>query len=294
MMSPLKQLLLRSWYYASLPLRRCDYSVRASQGQLPVAVLFYHRVADRTANDWTISCRRFLRQIRWLQKHRQLVSLSEAQRLIRNGCYDRMAVSITFDDGYADNSHWALPLLVEEGIPVTYFVSARHVLDGEPFPHDVQAGRPLPPNTVDELRWLAKSGVEIGCHTRTHADLGRINDPATLHDEVVAARDDLESSIDCRIRYFAFPFGQRENLNEAAVRIAREAGYEGVCSAYGDYNMPDVGADPFHLKRIHGDPELIRFKNWLTLDPRKLPPHPSGREQPTAAAYSRTPMHATK
>ena len=51
-------------------------------------------------------------------------------------------------------------------------------------------------------------------------------------------------------------------------QLAREAGFAGVCSAYGGYNVP--GDDPFHLQRIHADPDIIRLKNWLTVDPRKL------------------------
>ena len=142
------------------------------------------------------------------------------------------------------------------------------------------------------IRALAKSGVEIGCHTRTHADLGKTDDSDTIYDEVVTARNDLENAIDCRIRYFAFPFGQQHNLNEEAIRVARHAGYEAVCSAYGEYNLP--GSDTFHLKRIHGDPELIRFKNWLTLDPRKLPWHGSDARQSSAIGFSQPQIHVTK
>src|SRR5206468_851008 len=67
---------------------------------------------------------------------------------------------------------------------------------------------------------------------------------------------------------FAFPYGQHENLSAEAIRIAFEARYAGVCSAYGGYNFP--GDDSFHLRRFHADCEFIRFKNWLTVDPRKL------------------------
>ena len=73
------------------------------------------------------------------------------------------------------------------------------------------------------------------------------------------------------VRYFAFPYGQHENLSAAAFRMAFDAGYAGVCSAYGGYNFP--GDDPFHLRRFHADEEFIRFVNWMTVDPRKLRMH---------------------
>ena len=41
-----------------------------------------------------------------------------------------------------------------------------------------------------------------------------------------------------------------------------------VCSAYGGYNYP--GDDPFHVHRIPAVCEMLRLKNWLTADPRKI------------------------
>jgi hypothetical protein len=65
-----------------------------------------------------------------------------------------------------------------------------------------------------------------------------------------------------------FPYGLHQNLSGLAIETARKIGYASVCSAYGGYNFP--GDDAFHLQRIHADPETIRLKNWLTVDPRKL------------------------
>ena len=76
-------------------------------------VLFYHRVADTHPNQWTISTKLFERQMRWLRDRFDVISLREAQQRIRRGTNSRMAVSITFDDGYADNCDFAIPLLHE-------------------------------------------------------------------------------------------------------------------------------------------------------------------------------------
>lgn len=231
-------------------------------------VLFYHRIADDRANEWTCPFDLFRRQINWLKRHFDLVSLAEAQERIRRGRNDRAAVSVTFDDGYADNCLRAMPLVINERVPCTYFVSTRHVMTGTPFAHDVRRGKPLAPNTVAQLRELAAAGIEIGAHTRTHCDLGAVDQPARLDDEVVAAGAELSAAIGRRVGYFAFPFGQYANLNDEVFRAAEAAGYEGVCSAYGGYNFP--GDEAFHLQRIHADDDMIRFKNWLTVDPRKL------------------------
>ncbi len=266
----LRRLALGAWYYATLPFRRLRKA-----GGAPVTVLYYHRVADTDPNSWTISNRRFARQIAWLQRRFDLISLEEAQRRIRAADSPRPAVALTFDDGYAENCDYALPLLIEKQIPCTYFVASSFVRENWPFPHDVAAGRPLPVNTPQQIRDLAEAGIDIGAHTRSHADLGRVTDLRVLHEEVVLARRELEAMAGRPVRYFAFPYGLHRNLNAAAFTLAQEAGYWGVCSAYGGYNV--AGGDAFHLQRFHGDPDLLRIKNWTTVDPRK--------------AYSVTPFH---
>ena len=263
-----KEILLNSYYYATLPSRRSAATLRAANYSEPVQILFYHRVADDHPNDWTMSTRSFARQVRWLRTRFDIVSLSEAQARITSGQNQRPTACITFDDGYADNRRSAIPLLLSHRIPFTYFVSTNHLLDGESFPHDVAAGHPLPVNTLTHLREMAAAGVEIGAHTRSHANLGGDLSHDNLTEEIVGSKYELEKAIGRDIRYFAFPYGKHENLSAAAFRIAHEAGFNGVCSAYGGYNFP--GDDAFHLRRFHADCEFIRFKNWLTIDPCKL------------------------
>ncbi len=73
-------------------------------------------------------------------------------------------------------------------------------------------------------------------------------------------------------------------MQPAAFELAFEAGYDGVCSAYGAYNFP--GDDPFHLQRIHADEDLLRVRNWLSVDPRKVkvPRYQYQQPVPTAPA----------
>ncbi len=211
--------------------------------------------------------RSFTRQIDWIASRYDFVSFAEAQRRMRSGVNDRPAVAITFDDGYAENGDFAIPLLLQREIPFTYFVTTGNVLDQTPFPHDQDRGTPLAPNTPEQIAALAASGVEVGAHTRTHADLG-VASEGKIEDEIAGSKEELERIIGAPVRYFAFPFGQHANMTPAGFRIARDAGFEGVCSAYGGYNFP--GDDPFHLQRFHADPEILRLKNWLTVDRRKL------------------------
>ena len=263
-----KRWLLGLYCGGTLPYRLLAAARRSAAGAVPIMVLFYHRVADSQPNPWTMTNRQFARQIRWLHRRFDLVSLAEAQRRICSGRCHRPTVSVTFDDGYADNCTGALPLLIDLGIPCTYFVSTHQVLDGVPFPHDVAAAQPLPVNTAAQLRWMVAHGIEVGAHTQSHADIGAIADPVRLAGELVTCKHQLEAAVNRPVRYFAFPYGQPENMTDEAFHLAREAGYQGICSAYGGYNFP--GDDAFHLRRIHADPEMVRFRNWLAVDPRKV------------------------
>lgn len=266
-MSPWKRIILTGYYHATRPYRALCRSRRMREGRVPIVVLTFHRVANDAASDWTVSRGDFAAQLDWLADRFDLVSLAEAQARIRSGSNRRPTVSITFDDGYAENCDYALPLLIERKVPLTYFVTTSAVLEGWPFPHDLAQGRYLPANTPAQLRELAELGVEIGAHTRTHADLGQLRDPAQLRDEVVGARADLEDALGEPVRYFAFPFGQPRHMQPAAFQLAAEAGYEAVCSAYGGYNWP--GDDAFHLQRFCVDGPPIRTQNAATVDPYK-------------------------
>ena len=263
-----KQPFIGAYSWATQPLRWITATHRNASGQAPVMVLFYHRVADDAPNAWTITWQRFQEQMDWIRHTYRIVSLVEAQRRLASGQNDQPVVAVTFDDGYADNCRAAVPWLIDEGIPFTYFVATRHVLLGEPFAHDVEAGAPQSPNSPEELREMANAGVEIGAHTRRHLDLGAIDDESVLHEEIVGSKRDLEEITGRAVRYFAFPFGMPQNMSSQAFRVAFRAGFWGVCSAYGAYNLP--GADSFHLQRIHGDPSWARFRNWMTVDPRKI------------------------
>lgn len=262
--SPLRDL----YYLATLPQRKQAAAKREEKRQVPVITLFYHRIADEHPNGWSMSNELFQKQINWINERFDITSLEEAQRRIASESNDRPTVCITFDDGYAENCDTALPWLIEQDIPFTYFVTTNNITTGEPFAHDVKNKQPLTPNSAAQIRELAEAGVEIGAHTKSHADLGSITDEQTLFDEIVGSKRDLEQITDRPVRYFAFPFGLPDNLSTTAFQIAFEAGFWGVCSAYGGYNLP--GDDSFHIQRIHGDTEWSRFRNWLTVDPRKL------------------------
>jgi peptidoglycan/xylan/chitin deacetylase (PgdA/CDA1 family) len=76
-----------------------------------------------------IDARTFDWHLATLTKHFNVLPLHDAIKCLKEGCLPARAVSITFDDGYADNVEVALPILWRWQLPATFFV-ATGFLDG--------------------------------------------------------------------------------------------------------------------------------------------------------------------
>lgn len=262
------EFFIKAYQTISSPYRQRCLTAGIKSGTVPISSLFYHRVADRQPTPWTISRRDFQRQMEWLRENFDLLSMDQALDRIEAGFNDRPAVVVTFDDGYAENMDFAMPLLVDYGIPCMYYVATHQILNQESFDHDRNFEMPLYPNSLRDLKKLVRWGIDIGAHTRHHVDLGKVTDPAVLRDEIEGCRRELMHLLDCPVDHFAFPFGQTCNITNQAVQVAKRAGYRSVAGAYGGYNF--VGQNSFFFQRLHGDPSLTRIKNWTTVDPRFL------------------------
>ncbi|MGB7345822.1 MAG: polysaccharide deacetylase family protein [Pirellulaceae bacterium] len=283
----LRDIALRARVAATASRRRARMETLCRQGKAPMFVPFYHRVADQRLNDWTISRSIFAQQVDYCLEHFDPVGLDEVQRRVRNNESHRPTITFTFDDGYAENCEYALPLLVEKQMPTVYFVTVNCVKDQSGFPHDDANGCSLPVNTVDQVRQFSDLGIEIGLHTRSHADFAKVFSADQVRSEIIEAKDELEQMIGRKVRYFAFPFGMPPQLTQAAIEAVYEAGLWGFCSAFGAYNLP--GRDAFHIRRFHGDGEFNRFLNWTSFDPQKVHREPTIRYfLPPATSFAET------
>ena len=234
----------------------------------PACILFYHRVANHTMNDWSIPVRNFQNQMDWILNNAAPASLDEIRQSQLQGHRTKPMVGVTFDDGYSENCKFAIPLLLERKIPMTYFVSTHFVESGEPYPHDVAQGKALRPNSIAEVKRMAAAGVVIGSHSHSHVDFGQRLSRKQLQTEIADARKKLQDWTGQSVDYFAFPFGLKTNMTQSSIDAVFEAGHTCFVSAAGGFNLPDGHAD--HLQRIHGDPGFAAFQNWLTFDPRKV------------------------
>ena len=103
-------------------------------------ILCYHGIcADSLAGEpWVpsyfVTQSAFERQLQYLQRHANLLHLSQAVACLRDGSLPPRCVSITFDDGYANNLELAYPLLKKYQAPATVFLASAYMESGEIFP----------------------------------------------------------------------------------------------------------------------------------------------------------------
>ena len=67
-LTSLKTPLIDMYYLATLPQRKKLAVDREKKSQVPIVVLFYHRVADCHMNSWTISEYAFQSQMKWFAR----------------------------------------------------------------------------------------------------------------------------------------------------------------------------------------------------------------------------------
>jgi peptidoglycan/xylan/chitin deacetylase (PgdA/CDA1 family)/folate-dependent phosphoribosylglycinamide formyltransferase PurN len=211
-------------------------------------VLLYHRVNDTSRDKLTTSVNRFLEHLALLRSRYPVVTLQEAREALAAGNYlGPNVVVITFDDGYADNYECAAPVLEHFRLPATFFVTAGLIGTPRPFAHDGRFPHQFRTLTWDQVEGLAACGFSIGSHGMTHANLARCPLEEARR-EIVESRDLIQRRLGAPVKYFAYPFGGREDVTPTVIGEIRAAGYELIASAYGGVNRNRL--DPSNVVRI--------------------------------------------
>lgn len=96
-----------------------------------LSVLIFHRVLPREDALFPeeMHAARFDRLLSFLKHHWNVMPLGRAIQCLKSAKLPSASLSITFDDGYSDNSTVALPILKRHGMSATFFV-ATGFLDG--------------------------------------------------------------------------------------------------------------------------------------------------------------------
>lgn len=131
-------------------------------GVMP-AILMYHSVSPYSSDPYqvTVSPARFRQQMAWLRaRGLRGVGVGELLAARADGGAAGL-VGLTFDDGYSDFMHYALPVLARYGFAVTVFPLAARL--GGVNTWD-PAGPRKPLMTARQVRQAAEAGMEIGSH----------------------------------------------------------------------------------------------------------------------------------
>jgi len=130
----LKDLLYRSFSKT----RGDQIAWRLDPGRL--RILCYHGICDDryVAEPWLPTCfvteSEFEAQLQYLQRNANVLPLADAVRRLADHSLPPRSVSITFDDGYANNLYLAQPLLQKYGMSATVFLATRYIESGEMYP----------------------------------------------------------------------------------------------------------------------------------------------------------------
>jgi peptidoglycan/xylan/chitin deacetylase (PgdA/CDA1 family) len=173
-------------------------------------VLLYHHIGPArsgTFPELTVSSEKFDRQMRWLARWGYVgIRPSDWLRWLREGTgLPEKAVLITFDDGYADLTEHALPVLRRHRFGAVVFVVTGQV-GGTNTWDEAQGSATHRLMTADQIRYWATQGIEFGAHSRTHVDLTTLT-PNELSDEILGSRNDLIKLLGSRVLSFAYPYG---------------------------------------------------------------------------------------
>jgi peptidoglycan/xylan/chitin deacetylase (PgdA/CDA1 family) len=152
-------------------------------------------------------------------------------------------VGITLDDGYQNNLTHALPVLKKFGFSATcYAVSS---MMGAQNTWDLAIGVPQKNlmTKQDWLTWIA-AGMDVGSHTKTHADLTRLTASQAM-DEMEGSRVELHQTLGYDAKHFCYPYGR---YDASHVAMARQAGYHTATTTR--RGRAAAGDSAFELRRV--------------------------------------------
>jgi len=299
---------LKHWLVvrAPLPMTQCS-GPRLSRA---FGILVYHRVAPHVRGaprpTWNVTPRQLRSQLGGLLSRGYVAwplrKVLEAHR--QGNPIPRCVFVVTFDDGYANNYQFALPILKQLNVPATIFLATGYLDSKLPFPFDDWEGagkasvdsrlwRPLTSEQCDKL--LGSSLIELGAHTHTHCDFRR--HPDHLTEDLGQCVDVLSRRFGVTQPTFAFPYGRRD-LGFSSPPLSNAARAAGVCCALTtEQELVTPASDPFDWGRFTAASvdnaatlaaKLDGWYSWLRETGRHLAGVPSAAQHSLAERVSGT------
>ena len=151
------------------------------------AVLMYHELArdDTDIEAWTVLRESdFLRQIEYLRRHYDIVSLDQALAEMQSrASRARPMAVVTFDDGDLGNATVLLPIVEALKIPITVYIATRQVADGSSYWFD---------RIINELQGGSTRTVDLKKYGLGRYEINRVRGRRNWH-RISCLLEDLKS-----------------------------------------------------------------------------------------------------
>jgi len=248
-------LLLYICYQNNFPIDNIVYAE-----EIIIPILTYHNFTEDESSSYNINIIEFEKQMDYLATHNySVISLSELLKGLRTGQLPPKPIVITIDDGFKSTFTLAYPVLKKYNLPATLFIYTNFI--------EKNNGS----LTWEEIREMTSHNIEIGSHTLSHCNLLKYKKNenyetylARIRKEIFLSKEILESEIERKVKFFAYPYGA---YSSTIKDLAIQAGYEGIANANSMNNTPN--ANPFSLNRqiIFGQSSLNSFIRILNQRP---------------------------
>ncbi len=229
-------------------------------------ILAYHRINPWYRDDaLTVFPEDFEKQMGYLIKRKfKPVLPEEYTSNFSPSTVDYSLFLISFDDGYADNLWYALPVLRNFGIKPIIFLTANYIGTEGIFERykDREKDRFL---NWQEVKEMLVDGVVFGSHSLSHPHLPQVGNDR-LQAEVAESKKILEDKTGREVNFFCYPYG---DFDERVIESVQKAGYKGAFVTPGIrrkikrsvYTLPRTG--------IYGHNDFLTFqikiwKDYLT------------------------------
>ena len=216
-------------------------------------ILMFHRVspripADPIGRELTVTPQAFGADLTWLRVHGiRAIDLAQLDDDLARGIVPPRTVVVTFDDGYAGQARYALPLLRRVGDHATLFIVTGML---------GRAGH----LTWRDLHEMLRAGMEIGGHGVMHLDLSTMTS-AQQTAQIDGCITALQRRLRIRVRSYAYPSGR---LNRATLAIVARAGIALAVTTDPIYVIPPQNRYELTRLRVRHDWTAAQFGAALT------------------------------
>ena len=167
-------------------------------------IIVYHDIEDK-------NFKLLYNQLKYLKKNWNFITPEQFEdHLKRKRRLKGKNLLITFDDGFKSNYFIAQKILNRLNIKGIFFIPSDFVKFKEKT-YNI---------SINNLKTLIKKGHKIGCHSKTHVNLGLLKDKIKLKKEILVSGNTLEKLLDININHFAFTYGNFNSMSEKSFKIA--------------------------------------------------------------------------